>query len=105
MTTGLRLHLDMSQSPAQDATQVNTPQRKQPGLRIQYMGARAREMNAIKDEFQRDSMTASVVDEFRADLQALSLGTIPMTECQVVWGTGQIRGLYPRLRIVSSFCS
>ena len=73
------------------------------GIWIQYKGPRARTLQTTKSETARADLTASIVQEFLADLDALQLSIpgVPMVDIRVVWGTGQVRAHYGLNRIVT----
>ena len=74
--------------------------RVQPSVWVQYKGERARKLQ-VAQAGEKESLKKTIIDEFYEDLQALSIGTIPMGDIRIVWGTGQVRGTYPLLNTVS----
>ena len=66
------------------------------GVWIQYKGPRARTLQTTKGKARAGDIEANVLDEFRADIEALKLNVpgIPMADIRIVWDTGQIRATY-----------
>ncbi|TBU58327.1 hypothetical protein BD310DRAFT_490357 [Dichomitus squalens] len=83
-------------SQAHKGTGATVHVQHQVGVWIQYRGPRARTLQTTRLKSARSNLTAGIVAEFFADLEALTL-TIPgvtMVDVRIVWGTGQIRAQY-----------